>query len=350
MATVSETNRGRLADHTTLRLGGPTDSLVEATDRDRIVAAVTGADAVGEPVLLVAGGSNLVVSDEGFRGVTVLLRSRGVTVTDDADHVEVTVAAGENWDALVARSCAEGWSGLEFLSGIPGSAGATPIQNVGAYGQEISSVFRHTDVLDRHSGEIRRFTGPECHFGYRDSVFKHARDRYVVLEVTYRLAKSPLSQPIRYPETAAALDVAVGETVPLAVARQTVLTLRRGKGMVLDPSDPDTYSAGSFFINPVVDTARFDAVAAAATTTPPHWRVDGGVKLSAAWLIGQAGFRRGYGHDGVAISGKHLLALTNRGEGSSKALLSLAREIRDRVEERFGVRLRPEPTMVGIDW
>jgi UDP-N-acetylmuramate dehydrogenase len=343
---VPDEMTGRLADYTTLRLGGPARRLVEADSAAEIIAEVRRADAAGTPLLLVAGGSNLVIGDDGFDGTAVLLRSRGIDVRDDGDDVLVRVEAGESWDALVARAVDEGWSGIECLSGIPGSTGATPIQNVGAYGQDIAETFHHATVYDRESGRTRPFSAGDCGFSYRNSVFKH-NNRYVVLDVTYRLRKDRRSAPIRYAETARRLGVAAGETVPLETARRTVLELRRGKGMVLDPGDHDTYSAGSFFINPVVTATAFEELCATLGDTPPHWPEGEDIKLSAAWLIGRAGFDKGYGRYKVAISGKHTLALTNRGGGTTTALLALAAEVRQGVAAAFGVTLHPEPVLVN---
>ncbi|GLZ77405.1 UDP-N-acetylenolpyruvoylglucosamine reductase [Actinorhabdospora filicis] len=331
-----------LAPHTTLGLGGPAERLIEAGTAADLVSAVR--DATG-PVLVLAGGSNVVIGDAGFAGTAVLVRSEGLEVTGSGDEVRVTVAAGHDWDAFVAQAVAEGWSGVECLSGVPGSAGATPIQNVGAYGQEVSETIAGVTVYDRERDRIEKFTPAECAFTYRGSVFKH-RDRHVVLDVTFALRRSPLSGPIRYAETARALGVEVGERVPLAVARETVLGLRRGKGMVLDAGDADSRSVGSFFVNPVISAEEF----AGLPEDAPHWPEGERVKVSAAWLIQRAGFERGYGRDGVSISTKHTLALTNRGGGTAKALLGLAAEIRDGVEKSFGVRLRPEPVLVGTDW
>ena len=340
------THHAPLADHTTLRLGGPATTMVEATTGADILAALRDADDRGDPVLLLAGGSNLVIGDAGFDGTVILVRSTGLVARPDGDDVLVTVQAGHSWDEVVATAVAEGWSGIEFLSGIPGSAGATPVQNVGAYGQEIAASFVVATVHDRHDDTTRGFTAADCRFGYRASVFKH-NPRYVVLDVTYRLRRDRLSAPIAYAETARALDVPVGSGVPLGVARDTVLKLRAGKGMVLDPHDPDTRSAGSFFMNPVLDRAAFDALCERLGETPPHFPAGSEVKVPAAWLIGRAGFEKGYGRDGVAVSGKHTLALTNRGHGTTTALLALAGEIRDGVRQRLGVTLRPEPVLVN---
>jgi len=334
-----------LAALTTLRLGGPARPLVTVTEDAQIPELVRGT----EPVLVLAGGSNVVVSDDGFAGTVLLLRTQGFRPVPEADGVNLTLAAGEPWDDVVARTVAEGWSGIECLSGVPGSAGATPIQNVGAYGQEITETLLSVEAYDRNLGRMVTFTPAECGLGYRMSVFKHV-DRWVVLSVTLRLHRSDLSMPIRYAELARALGVAVGDRAPLADVRATVLKLRAGKGMVLDPDDPDTYSAGSFFTNPVIDAETFAGVQERAEVEVPSWPgEDGTVKVSAAWLIEHAGFTKGYPGDGVAISSKHTLALTNRGRGTTRALLDLAREIRDGVRERFGVELRPEPVLVNCE-
>jgi UDP-N-acetylmuramate dehydrogenase len=254
--------------------------------------------------------------------------------------VVVRVAAGEPWDAFVARTVADGFSGVECLSGIPGSAGATPIQNVGAYGQEVAQTIVAVYAYDRVADRVVTMPAAECGFAYRSSIFKH-NDRWMVLEVDFRLAESGDSAPIRYAELARQLGVETGGRVPLQQARDTVLKLRAGKGMVLDAEDRDTWSVGSFFTNPIVrELPRADM---------PHWPAeDGQVKIPAAWLIEHAGFHRGFTRGGgVAISSKHTLALTNRGDGTTEALLDLARVIRDGVRDRFGVELHPEPVLIN---
>jgi UDP-N-acetylmuramate dehydrogenase len=339
-----------LSPLTTLRLGGPAATLAEPTTVDELVSAVRDADAAGTGVLLIGGGSNLVLADAGWPGTAVLLRHRGVDVTVDGDRIELDVAAGEPWDALVARTVDEGWAGWECLSGIPGLVGATPVQNVGAYGQEIAETISSVRVWDRTDATIRELAPVECRFGYRDSRFKHS-ERYVVLSVRFSLRRQPHSAPVRYAELARRLGVDEGCPAPLASVRAAVLELRRGKGMVLDPGDHDTWSAGSFFTNPVVTAAAADAVQAglAPGTSYPHWPgPDGTVKLSAAWLIERSGFGKGRQVGRVAVSGKHTLALTNRGGGTTAELVTLAREIRDGVRDRFGVTLRPEPRLVGV--
>jgi UDP-N-acetylmuramate dehydrogenase len=391
-----------LAGYTTLGLGGPAARFVEADDDDQVVATVRNADAVGEPVLVLGGGSNLVVADEGFPGTVVHLVTKGVRITAPAgaDGAEVVVAAGEDWDALVDRAVTEELSGIECLSGIPGLAGATPIQNVGAYGQEVAETLVSVRAYDRVTDRVVELTNADCGFGYRTSAFKRSGDagrglaargdagrglagggsaargaagrgaaasvrtaldpasatgRFVVLGVTFRLARDPLSVPVRYRELARALGVSEGDRVPLSEVRAAVLTLRRGKGMVLDPDDPDTRSAGSFFTNPVLDHRQYAEVQRRAAARSGHSgdvpnfpAGDGLVKVPAAWLIEHAGFRKGYPGNGSArISSKHTLALTNPGGASAASLIGLARDIRDGVRQAFGVDLVNEPVLIG---
>ncbi len=342
-----------LAPFTTLRLGGPARRFVVASTAAFCVETVRAADAAGEPLLLLAGGSNVVVSDGGFDGTVVRMSSTGMRI-DSAGVLHV--AAGEDWDAVVARTVAAGYGGLECLSGIPGSVGATPVQNVGAYGVELSDVLREVDLYDRRRDVLRTVPASELQLGYRTSVLK-GTDTAVVLRIRLALHRDGRSAPIRYPELAHLLEVEPGARVPAESARAAVLELRRGKGMVLDPDDHDTWSVGSFFVNPVLEAAH-----AAATVERIRARVGpqvavpqypgggpGGIKLSAAWLIERAGFVRGYQGPGgrVALSGKHTLALTNRGGASATDLLTLAREIRTAVTTCFGVTLQPEPTLVN---
>jgi UDP-N-acetylmuramate dehydrogenase len=328
-----------LAGMTTLRLGGPARRLVTVSSADETVAAVRAADAAGDRVMVLAGGSNVVVPDAGFDGTVLLLRSTGIRAVRGEDTVAVTVAAGHDWDSFVAWTVGEALAGVECLSGVPGSAGATPIQNVGAYGQEVAETVTAVTAYDRSSGEVVALTPDECGFTYRHSIFK-GRDRYVVLDVTFALRPGVSSGPLRFGELTRVLDVPAGGSAPPAEVRAAVLALRRGKGMVLDPDDPDTWSVGSFFTNPVVPAAKVPAGA------PRFDAGDGLVKTSAAWLIEHAGFTKGYGRDGVSLSTKHTLALTNRGTGSTEALLSLAREVRDGVRATFGIALVNEPVLI----
>ena len=319
-----------LARLTTLRLGGPARDFVEARSEQELIEAARGAQ------LVMAGGSNVVVADEGVPGTVVRIATRGI----ERDGLRLTVAAGEDWDALVARCVGEGLQGFECLSGIPGSVGATPIQNVGAYGQEVSETVESVRVFDRETGRVEDMPAAACGFVYRGSVFKY-HDRRIVLAVTFRMRDGRESGPIRYAELARALDVPLGGTASLADVREAVLALRRRKGMVIDPADPDSVSAGSFFTNPILDRAPEGA---------PTWpEPDGRVKTSAAWLIERAGFHRGYGNGRVGISTKHTLALVNRGGATTAELVSLAREIAAGVRERFGVELHPEPVLVPAE-
>ena len=337
-----------LSRHTTLRLGGRASRLLTATQQHELVEMVL---ATRGELFLLAGGSNVVIGDDGVPATVLLVRTAGISTADGerADEVLVTAEAGQPWDDVVAFCVASGLSGIECLSGVPGSAGATPIQNVGAYGQEVAETIRSVRVLDRHTGSVGDMMADECGFAYRTSLFK-GNDRYVVLAVTFGLRRDATSAPVRYAELARALDVQVGDRVALPDVRRAVLALRAGKGMVLDAADPDTTSVGSFFTNPVLTADAFEALSARAGTTPPHWPApDGTVKVSAAWLIEHAGFHKGYSgrHEGVAVSSKHTLSLTNRGSGTTAALLGLAREIRDGVLKAFDVRLYPEPVLVG---
>ena len=337
-----------LRDHTTLRVGGPAARWVRATTEDEAVAAVSAADDRGEPVLVLGGGSNLLVADEGFPGTVVELAMADVVVEGDDDGpscggVSVTAGAGAGWDDLVARACERGWVGLEALSGIPGTVGATPVQNVGAYGQEVAQTIARVRTWDRVERRVRSFAAAECGFGYRSSRFKSDPTRHLVLAVTFQLRTGDLSAPVGYAELARTLGVESGQRAPLGDVRAAVLGLRAGKGMVLDPDDRDTWSAGSFFTNPVLPAERVPEGA-------PSWpAADGQVKTSAAWLIEHAGFTKGYGGPAASLSTKHTLALTNRGGASAADLLALAREVRDGVEARFGIRLVNEPVLVGCE-
>ena len=345
-----------LSSLTTLRVGGPARDIVEAVTQQELVDVVRDRDARGEPVLVLAGGSNLLVADEGFDGTVVLVRTRGARRRRMGERALVTVQAGEAWDDLVTAVVDDGLAGIECLAGIPGSAGATPIQNVGAYGQEVASTIVSVRVLDRAGGEVRDLAPEQCGFGYRTSVFKRAT-QHVVLAVTFVLDAAQSGMPVRYGELARALGVELGASAPLAATRDAVLTLRRGKGMVLDAADHDTWSAGSFFTNPVLDADGFAGLQeriterlGSAVSAPGFPQADGTVKTSAAWLIEQAGFERGLRRGAAGLSGKHVLAITNRGGASARELLDLAREVAGGVEDRFGVALQPEPVLVGCAW
>ncbi|MFG2310256.1 UDP-N-acetylmuramate dehydrogenase [Streptomyces sp. NPDC048566] len=341
-----------LAPLTTFRLGGPAARLVTATTDAEVVAAVRAADAAGTPLLLIGGGSNLVIGDGGFAGTALRIATQGF----ELDGTTLELAAGEVWTDAVARTVEAGLAGIECLAGIPGSAGATPIQNVGAYGQEVSSTISEVIAYDRHTGETVTLTNAECAFSYRHSRFKAEPDRHVVLRVRFELEDAQgLSAPVKYAETARTLGVEPGDRVPLADARETVLKLRAGKGMVLDPDDHDTWSAGSFFTNPILTDEAFAAFHArvkerlGADAAPPAYPAGAGhTKTSAAWLIDKSGFTKGYGTGPARISTKHTLALTNRGEATTEDLLALAREVVAGVRDAFGITLVNEPVTVGV--
>lgn len=344
-----------LSGYTTLRVGGPAARFVPAESAEEVVAAVRAAE---DSLLVLGGGSNLVIADDGFDGTVVQVANRGSKIDSLGDgRVALTVEAGEDWDAVVAQTVDAGLGGLECLSGIPGSVGATPVQNVGAYGVEIAQLLISVDLLDRASGEVRTLAANELGLGYRTSVLKNT-ERAVVLRVRFELADGGLSAPIRYTELARVLGVRQGKQVPAPDARAAVLELRRGKGMLLDEDDHDTWSVGSFFTNPVVTAAelpevlsRIGSVVGADTPVPSYPAGVGTSKLSAAWLIERAGFAKGYpGPDArVALSSKHTLALTNRGHATTADILALASEVRNGVLTRFGVALHPEPVLVGCE-
>ncbi|MEU5973644.1 UDP-N-acetylmuramate dehydrogenase [Streptomyces sp. NPDC047315] len=349
---MHELHDAPLAPLTTFRLGGPARRLITATTDDEVVAAVRRADDTGTPLLIVGGGSNLVIGDKGFDGTALRIATTGFELTG----TRLELAAGEVWTDAVARTVAAGLAGVECLVGIPGSAGATPIQNVGAYGQEVSATVTEVVAYDRRRRETVTLTNADCAFTYRHSVFKEHPDRYVVLRVRFDLEDADgLSAPIKYAETARVLGIEPGERAELDAVRRTVLALRAGKGMVLDPDDHDTWSAGSFFTNPILDADAYgtflgrvrDRLGAGAV--PPAYPAgDGRTKTSAAWLIDKAGFTKGYGSGPARISTKHTLALTNRGEATTEDLLALAREVVAGVESAFGVTLVNEPVTVGV--
>lgn len=360
-----------LAELTTLRVGGPAQRVSRTATEDSFVGAIRDADDAGRDLLVLGGGSNVLISDEGFPGDVVIDTRRRIQVLEtSADDVRIRISAGHPWDEVVAHAVSEGWSGIEALSGIPGSSGATPVQNVGAYGQEIAERLVGVSVWDRELKQRRRLAVGELGLGYRSSALKQSLSdpqqpwaptpRFVVLDVDLTLRRSVSSAPVRYAELARALDVAVGDPAPLGEVRDAVLQLRRRKGMVLDANDPDTHSAGSFFTNPVLSTAaadqlppgapRYPVVAYRFTDGGPRiHEVPGKVKTSAAWLLSQAGFDKGYGMPGpAALSTKHSLAITNRGGASAAQILRLAQELRDGVRQRFGIDLVPEPVFIGL--
>ncbi len=379
-----------LAELTTLRVGGPADAYVEATTEAELIDTIRAADDAGEPLLVVGSGSNLLVSDEGFGGVVVRDMRSGFALEseDSCGGATVTSVGGQDWDDLVVAAVEQGWVGLEALSGIPGTVGAAPVQNIGAYGQEVAGAVSSVRTWDRLRGRVRTFAIGELRFGYRTSLLKasmrgaptaedpqapwYPTPRYVVLDVTFQMRLGTLSAPVGYAELARRLGVEVGERAPQAEVRAAVLELRAGKGMLQDGrfgsapgSDHDRWSAGSFFTNPIVhvdhadllppDAPRYPVRSAVPMTTtgPSLGAVDPTlVKTSAAWLIDHAGFAKGFGVTGTAsratLSTKHTLALTNRGGATAEDVVALARTVRDGVLDAYGIALEPEPVLVGV--
>lgn len=368
-----------LAELTTMRVGGPAERLIAVHSSDELVAIAEELWADDEPWLLLGGGSNTIINDDGFPGTVVLVRYAGMHRVDDAEIpdgcVRVHVAAGQDWDQFVEWTVEEGLAGLEMLSGIPGLAGAAPVQNIGAYGGELARVLRSVDVFDRARGTAEREAAADLGLGYRTSAFKQGREA-VILGCDVVLRESDLSEPVVFPQLAQALGVKIGARVPLREVRDTVLRVRAQKGMVLDANDHDTWSAGSFFTNPIV-TASFartlprDAPQFPLSAAEPAPEVtllseleqgaelrvsvrptdEPRVKLSAAWLIEHAGVPRGFRlpGSGAAISTKHTLALTNRGGASAADIAQLARYVIAMVQTEFGVVLEPEPNLYGLE-
>lgn len=335
-----------LAPLTTIGIGGPARFFLRATTVDEIRDALKWAAEREQQVFFLGGGSNLLVSDEGFDGLVVHVDLRGIVVESEDEFAMVKVAAGEPWDDFVAFAVEHKYAGVECLSGVPGSTGATPIQNVGAYGQDVSETIVRVEALDRTTDRVITLTNWECRFGYRASLFKnHERDRYVVVAVTFRLKVGGCAT-IRYPELQKFVDERGVSVDDLQGVRDAVIAIRKRKGMVLDASDPDTRSDGSFFMNPVLTLAQYDAFARIAPNAP-HFPAGDEVKLSAAWLIEHAGFSKGFTMGNVGLSSKHTLAVINRGGGTAAEVKELVKLIQGKVREQFGVELHPEPNFVG---
>ena len=335
-----------LAPLTTLRVGPVAPRVITCTSTEQVVTTLRQLDSEGcRPLLVLAGGSNLVIADTLADLTVVRLAAANISVDGNIVRAE----AGAVWDDVVVAAIAAGLGGLECLSGIPGSAGATPVQNVGAYGAEVADTITRVRLLDRRSGVVRWAPPSALGFGYRTSVLKHS-DGSIVLEVEFALDASGRSAPLRYAELVTALDATAGERTDPAAVREAVLGLRARKGMVLDPADHDTWSVGSFFTNPVVAQDFYQQLADSVDRPVPHYPAADGVKLAAGWLVEQAGFGKGYPDDLTArcrLSTKHALALTNRGGASADDVVALARTVRDGVRDVFGVTLTPEPVLVG---
>lgn len=333
-----------LNQYTSLRVGGPAKKFVEVSTEAEIISAI---EAAGDsPVLILGGGSNVLIADSGFEGTVIhIANNQTESEIDACSGATLTIGAGENWDHFVATTINRGFAGLETLSGIPGTVGATPIQNIGAYGHEVSEFITRVRTYDRQARAIKTFTNAECEFEYRSSHFKKHPGRYIVLSVQFQLRSGEISTPITYSELAAKLGIAVGEKASVVDTRNAVMSLRAAKGMLLNPDDKDSWSAGSFFTNPIVSPE----VAASLPESAPQWpTADGNVKTSAAWLIQNSGIDKGLVHGGARVSTKHVLALTNTGSATAEEIAQLAREVRANVQERFGIILEPEVNLVGI--
>jgi UDP-N-acetylmuramate dehydrogenase len=333
-----------LNKYTSLRVGGPAKSIVNVSTEAEIIAAIE--EAGDSPVLILGGGSNVLVSDNGFEGTVIhIANNQAESEVDACSGATLTIGAGENWDSFVATTISRGFAGLETLSGIPGTVGAAPIQNIGAYGHEVSEFITRVRTYDRENKAIKTFTNAECEFEYRNSHFKKHPGRYIVLSVQFQIRRGEVSTPITYAELAKKLGIAVGEKAPVVDTRKAVMELRAAKGMLLNPDDKDSWSAGSFFTNPIVTTE----IASALPEAAPKWPMtDGRVKTSAAWLIENSGIDKGHAHGGAAVSSKHVLALTNSGNATAEEIAELAREVRASVKAKFGITLEPEVNLIGV--
>ena len=333
-----------LRDYTSLRVGGPAKKFVEVGTEAEIIAAI---EAAGEtPILIIGGGTNILVADNGFEGTVIRITSHSMQSEIDAcSGATLTIGAGENWDEFVATTLERGFAGLETLSGIPGTVGAAPIQNIGAYGHEVSEFITRVRTYDRQRKTLKTFTNSECEFSYRNSHFKAHPGRYVVLDVQFNLRQGEMTTAITYAELAKKLGIEVGEKAPIAATRAAVLELRAAKGMLLNPSDRDSWSAGSFFTNPIIS----QEVANQLPQGAPKWpTADGKVKTSAAWLIENSGVHKGDSHGGARVSTKHVLALTNAGNATATDIAELAKSAQKSVFEKFGITLEAEVNLVGI--
>lgn len=333
-----------LNQYTSLRVGGPAKNFVEVATESEIIAAI---EAAGDsPILIIGGGSNVLIADQGFDGTVIhIANNQTESEIDACSGATLTIGAGENWDNFVATTISRGFAGLETLSGIPGTVGAAPIQNIGAYGHEVSEFITRVRTYDRHTKAIKTFTNAECEFDYRTSIFKRTTGRYIVLSVQFQIRRGEISTAITYAELAKKLGIEIGEKAPVVDVRRAVMELRAAKGMLLNADDKDSWSAGSFFTNPII-TAE---VAATLPADAPRWPLeDGRVKTSAAWLIERSGINKGYTHGGAQVSTKHVLALTNSGSATAAEICELARELQSRVRSQFGIVLEPEVNLIGI--
>ncbi|MFY8212168.1 MAG: UDP-N-acetylmuramate dehydrogenase [Candidatus Nanopelagicus sp.] len=336
----------QLSSFTTLRVGGPARKIVHAHSEAELIEFVKAADSAKEPILILGGGSNLLISDAGFAGTVIRVESKGNALDYDAcSGGMIEVSAGEDWDKFVEISIEKGFADLESLSGIPGTVGGAPIQNIGAYGHEVSETIARVKTYDRSKGEVKTFTNTECKFSYRNSIFKEQPGRYVILTVTFQLRKGAQSLPIAYAELAKQLSVNIGDQVEVTKVRQAVLKLRASKGMLINLEN-EINSAGSFFVNPILSKSAADKLPADAPRWPQN---DGKVKTSAAWLMEHSGVVKGEKLAGAQISNKHVLALTNSGDATAEDIIELAKRARKKVYEKFGIKLEAEVQLVGVN-
>ncbi len=336
----------QLSSFTTLRVGGPARKIVHAHSEAELIEFVKAADSAKEPILILGGGSNLLISDAGFAGTVIRVESKGNALDYDAcSGGMIEVSAGEDWDKFVEISIEKGFADLESLSGIPGTVGGAPIQNIGAYGHEISETIARVKTYDRSKGEVKTFTNTECKFSYRNSIFKEQPGRYVILTVTFQLRKGAQSLPITYAELAKQLSVNIGDQVEVTKVREAVLKLRASKGMLINLEN-EIYSAGSFFVNPILSKSAADKLPADAPRWPQN---DGKIKTSAAWLMEHSGVVKGEKLAGAQISDKHVLALTNSGDATAENIVELAKRARKKVYEKFGIKLEAEVQLVGVN-
>lgn len=331
----------KLSEFTSLRVGGPAEKFVTVANEREIIEAIEGAGS--EPILILGSGSNVLISDTGFPGTVIHIANNQLTAEVDAcSGATLNIGAGEDWDQFVKITIERGWAGLETLSGIPGTVGAAPIQNIGAYGHEVCEFIMRVRTYDREIKKIKTFTNEECQFEYRNSIFKKNPGRYVVLEVQFNLRRGEMSEPITYEELAKELGIEVGEKCDVHKVREAVLKIRARKGMLLNDKDCDTYSAGSFFTNPIVSE---DLIPEGA---PKYPQGNGTYKTSAAWLIEHSGIERGMRLNGAGISSKHVLAITNADGAKAEDIAALAVQVRDAVKMRFGIELVPEVNLIGL--
>jgi UDP-N-acetylmuramate dehydrogenase len=336
----------QLSSFTTLRVGGPARKIVHAHSEAELIEFVKAADSAKEPILILGGGSNLLISDAGFAGTVIRVESKGNALDYDAcSGGMIEVSAGEDWDKFVEISIEKGFADLESLSGIPGTVGGAPIQNIGAYGHEVSETIARVKTYDRSKGKVKTFTNTECKFSYRNSIFKEQPGRYVILTVTFQLRKGAQSLPITYAELAKQLSVNIGDQVEVTKVREAVLKLRASKGMLINLEN-EIHSAGSFFVNPILSKSAADKLPADAPRWPQN---DGKIKTSAAWLMEHSGVVKGEKLAGAQISDKHVLALTNSGDATAEDIVELAKKARKKVYEKFGIKLEAEVQLVGVN-